>query len=433
MIAVILAGGKGSRLGLKDIPKPMAELAGIPIIERQIRTAQRYGVDKFYILSGYKAEVISDYLGDGSKFGVSIEHIVEETPLGTAGAVSVLRDVIREDFLVIYGDVYFDLDIKALCDFHRQKQGVATLVSHPNDHPYDSDLIETASDDSVISFLSKPHNPNIAYYNNVNAALYVLSPEVFSYISYMKFSDFGKDVFPAILENNVKIYTYSTYEYLKDMGTPERMAEVTRDIELGVPVRRNRTNLQKAIFLDRDGVINQFVDNLSEVDDFKLIAGVSEAIKRINKSSYLAVVVTNQPMIAKGFLTERGFEQITKQMHTLLGRDNAYIDAQYYCPHHPHKGYENEVPELKIECSCRKPEPGMLLRAAEDMNIDLAASWMVGDHQRDISAGERAGCKTAFVRSPAQPEGLESENTPIFDDLYSFVEYLLKEEKEELV
>ena len=112
---------------------------------------------------------------------------------------------------------------------------------------------------------------------------------------------------------------------------------------------------------------------------------------------FLCIVVSNQPVIARGEVTLAELQVIHNKMETLLGLSGAYIDRVYYCPHHPHKGYEGEISELKIDCECRKPKPGMLLKAAENLNINLSESWMVGDSEIDIMAGKRAGCKTALI------------------------------------
>ena len=186
------------------------------------------------------------------------------------------------------------------------------------------------------------------------------------------------------------------------MGTPERYAAVCRDFESGRVQARNLKQKQKAIFLDRDGTINRHVGFLRNIYEMDLLPGSAEAIRKINQSGYLAILVTNQPVIARGEVTVGQLREIHNKLETLLGREGAYLDAIYYCPHHPDKGFEGEIPELKIDCDCRKPKPGMLLKAAEDYNIDLAASWMVGDSESDIKAGIAAGCKTALVENSAQ-------------------------------
>lgn len=193
------------------------------------------------------------------------------------------------------------------------------------------------------------------------------------------------------------MFCYDSPEYVKDMGTPDRYEAVCADYREGRVQAKNLKNKQKAIFLDRDGTINKYVGFLRNIDDFELLPGVTEAIRIINASGYLAIVVTNQPVIARGEVTYDQLQEIHNKMETLLGAEGAYLDAIYFCPHHPHKGYEGEVSELKIECDCRKPKPGMLLRAADDFNIDLSKSWMVGDGENDIKAGKAAGCRTALV------------------------------------
>lgn len=152
-----------------------------------------------------------------------------------------------------------------------------------------------------------------------------------------------------------------------------------------------------SIIVDRDGVINKYVGFLKSIDDFELLPRVTEAIRYINDFGYLCIVVSNQPVIARGDVTVEELGMIHNKMETLLGNEGAYLDAIYYCPHHPDKGFEGEIPELKIDCDCRKPKPGMLLNASKQYNIDLSRSWMIGDSWRDIKAGEAAGCKKIYI------------------------------------
>ena len=198
---------------------------------------------------------------------------------------------------------------------------------------------------------------------------------------------------------------YDSPEYVKDMGTPERLNSVLTDYKAGTVQAKNLKNKQKAVFLDRDGTINKYVGFLRNIDQFELIPGVADAIKKINASGYLCIVVTNQPVIARGEVTVDELDTIHKKMETELGLAGAYVDGLYYCPHHPHKGYEGEIPELKFDCDCRKPKPGMLLKAAEDFNVDLEQSYMVGDGENDVKAGLAAGCKAVLING----EGTDSK------------------------
>ena len=181
------------------------------------------------------------------------------------------------------------------------------------------------------------------------------------------------------------------------MGTKDRFEKVKNDFVSGKVARLNKANMRPCIFLDRDGVINDNMDINPSVDKFNLLPDVSKAIKLINKSDYLSVVITNQPMIAKGFISEYEVNLMHKKMETLLGNDGAFLNGIYYCPHHPDKGFEGEIAELKIDCDCRKPKIGMFLKAKKEFNIDLSNSWMIGDSKSDLIAGKTAGCKTVFI------------------------------------
>lgn len=429
MKLIIIAGGKGTRLGFKEIPKPMVKFNGVPILEHQINLAKKYSINQIYILSGYLSEVIINYFGDGSKFGVNIKHIIEDKPLNTAGALKQLEGKLNERFMVFYGDTIMDIDLASFIKFDLEKRNsIGSIIVHPNDHPFDSDLLEIDNDEKVSSFYSKPHSNNKFYTNLVNAALYILSPSIFNYIPKNVASDFGKDIFPrVILKEN--LYGYKTTEYIKDMGTPDRYKKVEKDIISGKVSRLNREKKQKAIFLDRDGVINKEVDNLTKIEDFELIDKVSDSIKLINKSEYLAIVVTNQPVIAKGFITNIQLDLIHKKMDSILGDQGAYVDDLFYCPHHPESGFEGEVKNLKIKCNCRKPKPGMLIEAAKKYNIDLEKSWIIGDRYADIKAGNQVDVSTILLKTGHSGNDKEKyfdlRPDKVFNNLYEAVNFII--------
>lgn len=383
---------------MTDVPKPMARIGERTLLEHQLELLRRHGLTDVFILSGHLAHVIFERIKDGSSYGLHVTHVVEPSPLGTAGSVALLKHLLHERFLVLYGDVMFDMDLERLIAFDRREESAATLVVHPNNHPEDSDLLEVDEEGTIVAFHSKPRLPGGYYHNLVNAGVCILSPEVFPHIACGPNLDFGRDILPALLRSGKHLRAYRTTEYLSDMGTPDRWRKVTDDYQSGRIARRNRRNKRPAIFLDRDGVLLRHVDNLSRVEDVELLPGVGAALSAINTSDYLAVVVTNQPMIAKGFLTPVGLRAIHKKMETLLGREHAFVDAIYYCPHHPDAGFRGEVRHLKIPCACRKPNPGMILQGAEEWNIDLARSWMIGDRESDLIAGKRAGCTTVHLR-----------------------------------
>ncbi len=367
------------------------------------------------------AEQIQSYFGDGSRLGAKISYYVEESPLGNAGALFKIRSELgNEPFLLLNADAVFDVDYNRMVDWHIDHNAYVTLFTHPNSHPYDSGIVIAEEDKAVSQWLTKEDNRPEYYKNRVNAGLHVIDPIVLDSCG-IDADLVGKEIEGKVVKVDLdrqilkplcgshKMFAYDSPEYVKDMGTPERYEQVCRDFASGLVEAKNLSNKQRAIFLDRDGTINVYKGFLRNIDDFELINGVAEAIKRINNSGYLCIIVTNQPVIARGEVTINELTLIHDKLETLLGKEGAYIDSLYYCPHHPHKGYEGEIPELKFDCDCRKPKPGMLVQAAKDFNIDLNNSWMIGDGENDILAGINAGCHTALI-------GAESFNQDITAD-----------------
>ncbi len=388
---VIIAGGKGTRIAsvAADIPKSMIPVAGKPVVEYQIELAKRYGFTDVLFLIGHLGEQIVDYFGNGEKWGVHIDYYQEPAPLGTAGALPQVMDKLEETFFVFYGDTIMDIDMQAMWEYHQAQQADITLFLHPNDHPFDSDLVKVGADGLVDSFIFKPHDDLTAYRNLVNAALYVMNRSCVQHIPEGKCA-MEKEFFPRLLAVDKRLAAYVSPEYIKDMGTPDRWEHVMGDVLSGKVGRLNRKNTRPAVFLDRDGVICKEVDLLHRVEQMELIDGAAEAIRKINQAGYLAIVVTNQPVIARNLCSLEELQEIHNRMETLLGEQHAYLDAIYFCPHHPDKGYPEEWVEYKIDCNCRKPKPGMLLQAQKDFNIDMQASYMIGDRKQDIAAGEAA-------------------------------------------
>lgn len=397
-----MAGGRGTRISklFPNIPKPLIPINNIPVLEREIISLRDQGFTDIILTIGYMAEKIKSYFGDGEKMGVKLSYFVEDKPLGNAGALFFLD--LKEDFLLLNADSVFDVDFNRMVEYHREKGGLVTLFTHPNSHPYDSGLIVADRDRCVKKWLTKEDERPEFYKNRVNAGLHVISPKALE-LSGVKKEDIEKenkiDLDRQILKplcGTGKMFCYDSPEYVKDMGTPERYKSVCADFENGVVETKNLKNKQKAIFLDRDGTINKYVGFLRKPEELELLPGVAETIKKINHSGYLVVVVTNQPVIARGEVTLDSLEEIHNKMETELGKQGAYLDAIYFCPHHPHKGFEGEISELKFDCDCRKPKPGMLLKAAEDFNIELSNSYMIGDSDSDVEAGKAAGCRNSI-------------------------------------
>lgn len=440
MKTVIMAGGRGTRISsvASDIPKPMIKIEGKPVLEHELECLRDQGFTDIILTVSHLGSIIMDYFGDGSgispatgkPFGVHIEYYFEKEPLGNAGALFKIKDKLDSDFLLLNADAVFDVDFNRFVAFHNQHGGLVTLFTHPNSHPYDSGLIIADKKYSVEQWLAKEDDRPKYYRNRVNAGLHVINPLILdqSGIDADKvgtLDDNGKPIKVDLdrqllkpLASTGKMFCYDSPEYVKDMGTPERYYSVCEDYKAGRVSGKNLKNKQKAIFLDRDGTINKYVGFLRDIDEFELLDGVADAIQEINASGYLAIVSTNQPVIARGEVSFDELEMIHNKMETLLGQKGAYLDAIYFCPHHPHKGYEGERPELKFDCECRKPKPGMLLKAAQEFNIDLAQSWMIGDGENDIKAGMNAGCKTALIGESAFGQTLNVQSLKEFVDKY---------------
>lgn len=423
MKAVIQAGGKGTRISEITgdvIPKPMLEISGYPILYHQMMNLKKNGITDITVIIGHLGNVIKDYFGDGKQFGLNISYVEEDPqkPLGTAGSLYFLKDKLKENFVFLLADVFIDIDFEKMEQYHIANNADVTLLTHPNGHPFDSDLV--VEEGGVVKAFDYKSNDRTTYnYKNlVNAGVMIFSPSVFKYLTELRKYNYEKDIIVPLI-NDGKVVSYKSSEYAKDMGTPERYRRVQEDYNSGICDAKNLANKQKAIFLDRDGTINEYVGFLRKEEDFRLIPGVSEAIKKINNSGYLAIVVTNQPVIARGEVTEEELEEIHKKMETLLGLDGAYIDDIYYCPHHPDKGFEGEIPELKIECDCRKPKTGMLEKAAKEHNIDLSSSIMIGDSTLDIKMAENAGMQSILLKTGQKGEDGKYDVSPtlIAEDL----------------
>ena len=432
-VAVIMAGGKGSRLRSitnDEIPKPMVPVDGKPLLEYQVEKLKAYGIKKIVMIVGHLGEKIVDHFKDGKDFGVEIDYIFEKEPLGTAGAFYYLKDKIdAKDFMLVFGDVFFDMDFDRMEDFHFKNSALTTLLAHPNGHPYDSDLIQTDDTGRVIGFDSK-HNVRDYWYDNmVNAGMYIINKRLLDLVKEPVKTDFEKDILANQVRLGANIYAYHTPEYVKDVGTVDRINATVEELKSGLIQSKNLKNKQRAIFLDRDGTMNVSKGFISKADDLELIPGTIDAIKAINKSGALAIVITNQPVIARGECSFEELHNIHNKLKTLLGEKGAFVDDIFYCPHHPDKGFEGEVPELKFDCECRKPKTGMIDEAVKKYNIDLSKSYMVGDSTMDLETARNAGIKSVLVDTGfAGNDGKYDRSCDIeADNLFDAVEKIIKD------
>jgi histidinol-phosphate phosphatase family protein len=432
--AIILAGGKGTRLRerLNGLPKPLVDVCGVPLLERQIELLKRYGFDRVVILVNHAAEQIVQFCRRRDNWGLDITFVDDGEPRGTAGATLAIEGLLAPEFLVVYGDTLLEVDLERFHAFHAlTPDAAASLFLHPNDHPHDSDLIDLDQHGDIRGFFNTPHPAEQDLPNLVNAALYwvrrsALTPWVGEHREGV--FDFARDLFPSMVHRGQRLRGYVSPEYIKDAGTPERLDRVCSDLRRGKVVRASLANPQPVIFLDRDGTINREVGYVRSRDQFELLPGVSDAIRRVNESDYRTCVITNQPVIARGETTFEELEGIHRRMSTVLGQSGAFIDRVYFCPHHPEAGFEGERRELKIKCDCRKPNTGLIEQAALDFNADLKSSWFVGDTTVDVETARRAGLRSILLETGHG--GLDNRHGSLPDyvlpDLAAAVDFILE-------
>lgn len=391
MQAVVLAGGRGTRLGT-ELPKPLYPVLGIPMLEHTLSWLSREGIRDVVLCTGYRAKTIEEVIGDGARFGLRVRHAVESTPLGTGGAVALAKDLLEERFIVAYGDVLCDVSLWDMMRAHRASGALATLAVHPNSHPFDSDRVVTRLDGTISRMVRKEEGAGVEVGALCSAALYVLERALLDKTAELTPPfDFARDAFPKLLAAGETLCAYRTTEYLKDMGTQARAARVEVELAKGVPAAMRKGARRSAFLVDRDGVLNEDAPFIKSPSELRLLPGAADALRRMNEAHVLSVCCTNQPVVARGEVTEDGLSEIHRSLEGLLGKQGAWLDAIYTCPHHPHRGFAGERPELKIDCTCRKPMPGLLTAAAGELGIALEKSVFVGDRTTDLVAAERAG------------------------------------------
>jgi D-glycero-D-manno-heptose 1,7-bisphosphate phosphatase len=342
---------------------------------------------------------------------------VEREPLGTAGCLHGFADRLEEDFLLVYGDVFLDLDLRSLMERHTREQALATLLVRASDHPWDSHLVD-ADDRGRVRELVFHQEPGRLYRNVANAALYVLSRHILRHVRVGIASDFGRDVFPAALRAGGLLVAHPLEPgaFVKDMGTPDRLEKVERHVErkARAMAARDKPGRIRHVLFDRDGTLNENRDLVARPEDLVLLPGAGEAVALLNASGIDCAVVTNQPVIARGLCDEGQMALIHDKLRREVAAHGGGFVAIYHSPYHPETHHGEGVRELRRASDCRKPEPGMLFRAAEEHGWDLAECVMVGDTDNDrlaaaaagmrfVGIGEQPGWREAGVRMVAGP------------------------------
>lgn len=428
---VIVAGGRGLRLSsvIGDLPKVLVPVGGKPVLQHQLELAAAAGIEEVSIFAGHLADKIHDFVGDASRFGLKVRIFTENEPLGNAGAVLQSLDLLPQNFFVVYGDLMMAVDLERMAKRHLEREADLTILVHPNDHPQDSDLVESGADGWVTAIHACPHPPGQCYDNLVNGAVYVARREALRpWAAVSRKQDFTKNVMSGLIANGGRVLAYRSSEYVKDIGTPARLQRAEADWQAGKISLRNSGKGQPAIFLDRDGTLSVEKGHLRTPEELELLPGVGATLRALRQAGFRLVVLTNQPVIARGEATEREVAAIHRRLEWELGKEGAYLDAIYVCPHHPDRGFPSERVELKTDCACRKPGTKMFEQACRDLGIDATNSWMIGDQSGDIEMARRAGLRSVLVRTGAAGGDGKFAAPPdhVADDLTAAAAVILK-------
>lgn len=380
--AVVLVGGRGTRLGsLTDqTPKPMVDVSGRPFLEYVLDTLAAQGFTDIVLLTGYLSDAISTrYHGIAHK-GARITCVREATPLGTAGALQNAADILHEQFIMLNGDTFFDINLRALCQIGNSYDGPSTLALR---------TVEGDRYGAVMWDGRKIHSFAMRGVGGViNGGIYFLRKSILQHIPSRLPASIEGDVFPVLAELGV-LYGAHFEDFFIDIGIPEALAQAQET----VPAQM----LRPTLFFDRDGVLNLDTGYVHAPEEFIWRDGVIEAIRALNDARWRICVVTNQAGVARGYYSEEAVQKLHRWMNAELAKHGAYIDAFYYSPYHP---TEATVERYRQASGCRKPAPGMLLQAMRDWPISPHRSLLIGDKDTDIQAATAANI-SGILLSPS--------------------------------
>lgn len=373
--AVILAGGMGVRLKpLTDsVPKPMVKINQKPFLEYLITHLREQGFKKILLLLGYLPEVVQNYFGDGSSFGVEIQYSVSEVDNETGKRLKLAENFLEENFLLLYSDNYWPISFQKMWELFVSKDVLAQITVYSNKDNYSKNNVYVTTDGIVAKY---DKSRSSAQLNGVEIGFAFVKKEVLSMLP-DKNVNFEGYIFPILIEQK-KLAAFVTDHRYYSVGSHERLK--TTELFL---------QRQPAVILDRDGVLNKKAPKAEYIkswSDFMWLPGAIESIGLLRATNHKIIIVTNQAGIARGMMTESDLFDIHEKMKLELLNNNASIDAIYYCPHGWDEG-----------CICRKPKPGMLYQAQRDFHLDLTRTYFIGDDIRDQEAGDAAGCKTILT------------------------------------
>lgn len=397
MEAIVLAGGFGTRLKacIENLPKPLAPIGGKPFLHYLLDYLYANGIHRVIISTGYLSECIEEAIGRTYR-GMVINYCKEDFPLGTGGAIKKALGMCRDEYAVaVNGDSFFDVDLFKMQSLHEESGYPLTIAAREVPWAEHSGFL-TVKDGRLEGFREK----GVKSGGLINGGVYFIKKDLLDGITEEKFS-FEKLVLEggycpvAVLESN---------GYFIDIGIPENYRKAEAEKEFLVSKRT-----RKAVFLDRDGTINHDPGHLYRTEDFEFLPDADKAIAALKKKGYLTIVITNQAGIAKKLYTAEDVDILHGYIDSLLCEKHSVIaDGYYYCPHHP----EAAIEEYRTECSCRKPQSGLILKAVSDFSqigieIDIKNSLTVGNRRSDLLAGINAGTGKNILIGSDEPDAAD--------------------------
>ena len=396
--AVILAGGRGTRSVDPGTAKIAQEIGGKSLLQWHLEILNSSSIDEVIVVTAHLADQVRK-LAESLPSQTGHLRLVNETnPQGTFPAVRIaMKDSDADRFLVILGDIWSSFPVDHFLQAWDQAASPVAAIVHPSLHPQDSDAV-IPGPDGFVGVVPKQERGPLT--RNMSATgIFGLSRDYIEQAP--ELSDIGSQVlFNAAQED--RLFAHVDSHYFKDTGTPERLQQAREDWLSGTFARRGSTARRPAVLLDRDGVLNPTHPEVYRAHDLTLIDGVAEAIAHANAQGVPVLVATNQPGLAKGFMTFDEHEAIRARLDALLMEHGAFVDDYAFCPHHPDTGFPGERAELKFECSCRKPAPGLLQSLVHDHHLDPNRIVMVGDSDRDEQAA--VGAEVSFLRVHSSDE-----------------------------
>ncbi len=373
--AVILAGGRGTRLLplTEHDPKPMIRFHGKPFLEYLIELLKSQGIRRVVLLLGYLPEKITQYFGDGSKWGMEITYLVGDVDDETGQRLKCAESLIDGESLLLYCDNYWPLRLNEMLAQFNSAQAQALVTVYTNKDSYTKSNLRVGEDGVVEGYDKTRKAPGL---QGVDIGFFILKKDVLQLIPDGNVS-FEKTVYPQLIDRRQLVAFQTDHRYYS-VGDHRRL-----------PLTRAFFNPPKVIFLDRDGVINRKppkADYVKRWEEFEWLPGAKEALAALREKGYKVILITNQAGIARGLMTEDDLATIHARMTEGIRETGGDIEAIYHCPHGWDEG-----------CECRKPKPGMLFQAQRDYGLDLSKVLYIGDDPRDVEAGNAAGCKMAVV------------------------------------